>query len=155
MSAFSSNKVVCRVYGNLFLLIGVMALLLGGLLIYMASSNLSDWKVIADSPAFEGLDQKTFEVVTGWGGALCLVAAVIPIVLGVLAWLRYVWAMIVGTALWIPLFGHGLMGGFAQPRMHKFDLVSTLVLVLLTIAAVACRRRTASLTQTPSGAAAG
>jgi hypothetical protein len=155
MSAFSSNKVVCRIYGSLFLLIGVMALLLGGLLIYMAGSNLSDWKVIADSPAFEGLDQKTFEVVTGWGGALCLVAAVIPIVLGVLAWLRYVWAMIVGTALWILLFGHGLMGSFAQPRMHKFELISTLLLVLLTIVAIACRRRTASAAQAPSGAAAG
>ena len=155
MSAFSSNKVVCRVYGSLFLLVGVMALLLGGLLIYMAGSNLSDWKLIAKSPAFGGLDQKTFEVVTGWGGALCLVAAVIPIVLGVLAWLRYVWAMIIGTALWVLLFSHGLMGGFAQPRMHKFELISTLVLVLLTIAAVACRRRTASPAQTPSGAAAG
>jgi hypothetical protein len=155
MSAFSSNKVVCRVYGSLFLLVGAMTMFLGGLLVYMADSNLSDWKVIAESPAFAGLDQKTFEVVTAWAGALFLVAAVIPIVLGVLAWLRYVWAMIIGTALWVLLFGHGLMGAFAQPRMHKFELISTLVLVLLTIAAVACRRRTASCAQIPSGAAAG
>jgi hypothetical protein len=38
MSALTINKVVCRVYGTLFLLLGVTSLLFGGLLIYRGAA---------------------------------------------------------------------------------------------------------------------
>ena len=67
-----------------------------------------------------------------------LVIALVPIIVGVLACLRYVWAMIVGTALWSLFFGFVVVdGGFSKLPEHKFEVASIAVLALLTVAAVA------------------
>jgi NADH:ubiquinone oxidoreductase subunit 3 (subunit A) len=66
--------------------------------------------------------------------------ALVPIVVGVLACMRYVWAMIVGTILWSSFFDLVVVsGGFSELPEHKFELTSIVVLVLLTVAAIAWR----------------
>src|SRR5438105_11939244 len=142
MSALTINKVVCRVYGTLFLLLGVTSLLFGGLLIYSyvfsLPDRLPDWKLFR---ALASLDLKT-EPFLGLGVASMVLAA-IPIAVGVFACLRYVWAMLIGTLLWLVLYFPGPLLFFPGKAsgFGAFEIISTLVFVLLTIVAVMCRPR--------------
>ena len=134
MSALTINKVVCRVYGTLFLLLGVTSLLFGGLLIYSyvfsLPDRLPDWKLFR---ALASLDLKT-EPFLGLGVASMVLAA-IPIAVGVFACLRYVWAMLIGTLLWLVLYFPGPLLFFPGKAsgFGAFEIISTLVFVLLTI----------------------
>jgi hypothetical protein len=144
MTALTINKLACRVYGTLFVLLGVTVLLFGGLLIYSSvfslPDHLPDWNL---ARALASLDLKTGAFL-GLGVA-CLVVAVIPIAIGVFSCLRYVWAMIIGTLLWVVfcfpgplLFFPGQVSGYGE-----FEIIITLVFVLLTITAIAWRPRPA------------
>jgi hypothetical protein len=138
MPALTINKIACRVNGTLFALLGVRSLLFGGLLTYISLFGLPDR--LADYTLFRAwASTKGNE----WGvGVTFLVAAAIPIAIGVYSWLRYLWAMIIGTLLWLvfyfpgPLFFPGRTG-----RFGAFEIIGTLVIVPLTIVAIMFRPR--------------
>jgi hypothetical protein len=142
MSALTINKLACRTYGTLCLLSAAILLLTSGVLIYFSLYGLPAMKEISEAVAATGVDQPTFQKYMGIVGGALMAIAFIPIVVGVLACMRYVWAMIVGTVLWACFFGLAIMGdGFSKLPEHKFALTSIVVFVLLTIVAITWRPR--------------
>ena len=105
MSALTINKLACRTYGTLCLLSAAILLLTSGVLIYFSHYGLPAMKEISEAVAATGVDQPTFQKYMGIVGGALMAIAIIPIVVGVLACMRYVWAMIVGTVLWACFFG--------------------------------------------------
>ena len=145
MSVLTINKLACRAYGTLCLLSAAILLLISAVLIYFSLYGLPAMKEFSEAVAASGLDQATFQKYLGIGGMVFMAIALVPIVVGVLACMRYVWAMIVGTMLWSFFFGLVVVGdGFSKLPEHKFELTSIMVLVLLTIAAIAWRPRPAT-----------
>jgi hypothetical protein len=142
MSSLTINKLACRAYGTLCLLSAAILLLTSGVLIYFSLYGLPAMKEVTEALATTGMDQPTVEKYMGIAGVAFMVVAAIPIIIGVLACMRYVWAMIVGTVLWASFFGIAIIGdGSSKLPEHKFELISTIVFVLLTIAALAWRPR--------------
>lgn len=142
MSALTISKLACRTYGTLCLLSAAILLLTSGVLIYFSLYGLPAMKEISEAVAATGVDQPTFQKYMGIVAGALMAIAFIPIVVGVLACMRYVWAMIVGTVLWACFFGLAIMGdGFSKLPEHKFALTSIVVFVLLTIVAIAWRPR--------------
>ena len=142
MSALTINKLACRTYGTLCLLSAALLLLTSSVLIYFSLYGLPAMKEVTEALATAGMDKPTVEKYMGIAGVAFLVVASIPIIIGVLACMRYVWAMIVGTVLWTSFFGLAIIGdGSSKLPDHKFELISTAVFVLLTIAALAWRPR--------------
>ena len=145
MSVLTINKLACRAYGTLCLLSAAILLLISGVLIYFSLYGLPAMKEVSEAVAASGLDQATFQKYMGIAGVVFMTIALVPIVVGVLACMRYVWAMIVGTILWSSFFDLVVVsGGFSELPEHKFELASIVVLVLLTIAAIAWRPRPAT-----------
>jgi hypothetical protein len=154
MSALTINKIACRVNGTLFALLGVRSLFFGGLLTYISLFGLPDR--LADYTPFSRM---LASVIGGsvtlfrawastpegnvWGvGVIFLVAAAIPIAIGVYSWLRYLWAMIIGTLLWLVFYFPGpLFFPGKTWRFGAFEIIGTLVIVLLTIVAIMFRPR--------------
>jgi hypothetical protein len=146
MSALTITKLAYRIYGVLFLLLGTVGLLFGGLLIYSSAfglpNHLPDWTIVR---ALASMDLKA-EPYLGLLGVFLSVAAAIPIVLGVFAYLRQLWAMIVGTLLWLVFYFPGPALFFTmKSRPGVFEIAVTFVVVLLTIAAIAWRSRPARM----------
>jgi hypothetical protein len=155
MSAFTINKVACRVYGTLFVLLGATVLLFGGILIFgsVFPDRVPDWKSL---PGFDTWLQiaraSASKPGTFWPlGVASLVFAVIPIAIGVYACLRYVWAMIIGTLLWVVFCFPGPLLFFPRQRSgyRAFEIIITVVFVLLTIVVVAWRPRPAAPRPSP------
>jgi hypothetical protein len=142
MSALTINKLACRTYGTLCLLSAAILLLTSGVLIYFSLYGLPAMKEISEAVAATGVDQPTFQKYMGIVAGALMAIAFIPIVVGVLACMRYVAAMIVGTVLWACFFSLTIMGdGFSKLSEHKFALTSTVVFAVLTVVAIVWRPR--------------
>jgi hypothetical protein len=144
MSAITINKAACRAYGILFVLLGITVLLFGGLLIYSSVFGVPDrlpaWNLTGALATMDLKSQPFFGA-----GVACVIFAAIPISIGVFSYLGNVWTMIIGTLLWLvfcfpgPLFFFpGQVSGYGQ-----FEIICSLVFVLLTILAVAFREHPA------------
>ncbi len=145
MSALTINKLACRTYGTLCMLSAVILLLSSGMFAYFFLYGLPAIKGVSEAVAASGVDQPTFEKYMGIIAVVFVVIALVPIIVGVLACLRYIWAMIVGTVLWSSFFGLAILsGGFSKLPEHKFELASIAVFVVLTIAAIVWRPRPAA-----------
>ena len=153
MSALTLNKAACRIYGALYLVVGVMMWFVGIVAVGIFIFGVSRMKEFSVNVAQSGLDPNTFEFYVGIGGAVILVLSAIPIALGMFACWQRLWAMIVGTVLWA-LFSVLVIVGDKSAKLgdHKFALATIGIFVLLTIAAIVWRPRPRVLTQTPSNA---
>jgi hypothetical protein len=138
MSTLTLYNIACKTFATLFLLLGVAILLLGVLLIYLSIFGVTDWYPIFQVQALLGVNLRAFEKFGAFGAFLLLIA-VIPIVLGVLAYRHYVWAMIIGTFLFLLSYlPAAVRSDFAELTMHKFEIIGTLIFFLLTVVAIRC-----------------
>ena len=148
MSALTINKLACRAYAALCFLSASIILFGSAMCAYFIIVGLPD-KVLAEFAAGIAAE-KTLEGLTpdrllAMGVVFLLVLALVPIVCGILACMRYVWAMIVGTTLWSAFFGLVIAtGGISKLPENKFELISTGLLILLTVVAGVSRSRPAA-----------
>ena len=158
MSALMINKIASRTYGSLWVLVGVILLLSSCALFFVSFFGFSPIgpsavEAVTKGVAAAGVELATFEKYLGVFGVVLLVVAAIPITIGVLAFKRYVAAMIVGNVLWMSLVALVIVADMASGENsvpfklteHVFGFTSIAVLVLLTIAAIHWRPRPPAL----------
>ena len=142
MSALTIKQACMQNLRTLCLLSAAILLLTSGVLICFSLYGLPAVKEISEAVAATGCGPAYLRKILGIIGGVLMAIAFIPIVVGVLACMRYVWAMIVGTVLWACFFSLAIMGdGFSKLSEHKFALTSIVVFVLLTIVAIVWRPR--------------
>lgn len=144
MSALTINKLACRAYAALCFLSASFIVFAGAMCVYFIIVGLPP-QVVAEFEAQKDLADLTIEQVLTMGAVFLFVLALVPIVCGILACMRYVWAMIVGTTLWSAFFGLIIVtGGVSKLPGNKFELISTGLLILLTVVAGVSRSRPAA-----------
>lgn len=156
MSGLTINKLASRTYGSLWVLVGVILLLTSCALFFLSFFGFSSFgpsavEAVTKGVAAAGVDQPTFEKYLGVFGLFLLVISAIPTTIGVLAFKRYLAAMIVGNVLWMSLVALVIVADMSLPDAgplklseHVFGFTSIAVLVLLTIAAIYGRPRPVS-----------
>jgi hypothetical protein len=129
MPAVTINKLACRIYGSLFLCAAAMLVIGGGGYINIGLKGTRA----------AGIDQKDWETSFVHLGIAVYAAGVIAAIVGVLAFRRNVWAMIVGTVLLALVLGERIVNHGFMLVENIIIVTSIAVFVLLTIIAVVSR----------------
>src|SRR5438128_12579144 len=99
MSALTIYKSACRTYGILFMLMGGYLLFWGGLLVYISIFGVAGEPISTIQPLI-GMDLDEFTRFKAFG-IFALIAASVPIFIGIFAWEGSVTATVTGTVLYV------------------------------------------------------
>jgi hypothetical protein len=139
------NKIACRTYAVLCFFYGVFCMGLGAMGFHWAINGVPP--AVAQKMATTiSISMPAMLQFLFWLSAGFLVVGIIFIILGVLAWLRYVSVMVIGCVFWMLFSGRSMINAGASD-IDGFAVINGIAFVSLTIIAAIAAWRSRSAPQ--------
>ncbi len=141
MSAQLVNLIACRVYACALFVVAVLILTAAAGVLYWSAYGFPPELAAIFSTAPGSLEMRILEGFLVRLGPALLIVGLILVAVGVLAWLRFIWAMVAGCLLLGLRVGWVVTVDPGGAEANTLEAISLLALVALTVVAAMAGRR--------------